>query len=207
MKELPILFSTPMVQAILAGTKTQTRRVVDKEMPPDWQFERMDERGAHFFWNPISRCFIPNRFGKPGDILWVRESWAIIEKKDVVTSGWLKFKADFEGPVDWKWKPSIHMPKDISRIWLKKESIRIERLNDISEEDAKAEGIEQPRADSFWKNYLSKDGATFYNPVDSYQSLWNSINGPDSWNTNPWVWVITFKVLSTTGKPKTLPRE
>jgi hypothetical protein len=103
-----------------------------------------------------------------------------------------------------KWKPSIHMPKDVCRIWLEVTNVRAERLHDITEEDARAEGIREFTKD----DKLCKYGLPDWNWQDmfrtakqSFMQLWCMINGFESWNENPWVWVIEFKVLSTTGKP------
>lgn len=99
------------------------------------------------------------------------------------------------------WRPSIYLPKSAARIWLQIEDIRVEQLQDISEDDAIAEGIEKGP-----NGYLNYQEGGFHNqlPKNSFRTLWESINGPDSWNANPWVWAITFKVLSTTGRPESL---
>jgi hypothetical protein len=159
MKERPILFSTPMVSAILEGRKTQTRRILK---------------------NPeVSMQNCP--YGKPGDLLWVRETWGIEKRKEKR----IVFKARMNDyPIqDDRWRPSIHMPKDAARIWLKLTEVRVERLQDITEKDAIAEGIED-------------ESPYFYNPKYSFISLWESINGEGSFYQNPWVWVLTFEVLS-----------
>jgi len=256
-KEIPILFSTPMVQANLEGRKTMTRRMTGlekiNENPDDWQFEWADF-SLKFPWcftqkltvNEISlaeRNFNQERikcpYGQPGDMLWVRESFQNILREKGKHEN--IFKAD---PLIWggKWKPSIHMPKVAARIWLQVEEIRLERLNEIHYQDAIAEGIERFGDDS-WKDYQSKTGETYYsNPRLSFKSLFLSINGKPkpvrergetgkilsytaiAWDQedyektwrkfygeyrnkplhviiNPWVWVVKFKVLSTTGKP------
>lgn len=107
------------------------------------------------------------------------------------------YKADLDSAEakSMKWRPSIHMPRWASRITLDVVDVRVERLQDISEEDAKAEGCEEITP-GFYRNYLSTDGATFYSAAMSFQSLWESINGPDSWDANPWVWVVTFKKIN-----------
>lgn len=191
-KERPILFSAPMVRAILDGTKTQTRRIVKSEIVLDW----LD--AAKF--NPEFVAHPENDMcahGKIGDLLWVRETWR----------GWVRINPLNESPkygvaryvpaklecnkLDYKatsqeddepYRPSIHMPRWASRINLEITNIRVERLQDISEEDAKAEGV-----------ILSVDG--LFNHREEFYSLWQSINGPESWDSNPWVWVIEFKRL------------
>jgi hypothetical protein len=152
MKERPILFSAPMVRAILDGRKTQTRRVIKEKL--------MRGEGAH-----VNNC----QYGKPGDRLWVRETFCYHD----YLARYL-YKAD--GVTGVKWKPSIFMPRIASRIMLEITGIRVERLQDISEEDAIAEG---------WPK-----------SSDWYRSLWESINGQGSWVLNPWVWVIEFMVLN-----------
>lgn len=208
MTEHPILFSTPMVQAILAGNKTQTRRILKGDA-----LEYLDQGFSIPYIETPEYKFCP--YGKPGDILWVRETWAA---SNLLTSGGSDFshyvfKAD-EDPLHnyFKWKPSIHMPKAAARIWLQIEAITVQRLLDIGDVDARAEGIkydEQAGYDCYLCNTIKHNIANlcedgFYRfPVDSFLSLWESING--QLGGNPWVWAIKFKVLSTTGKPQTLP--
>lgn len=140
---------------------------------------------------------IKNRYGQKGDIFWVRETFC----KSLDVPGEYYYKAsnpevcteDCDGS---PWKPSIHMPKDAARIWLKRTGTRIERLGDISEEDAIAEGIHREwDGTAYWyKNYLDTFPSNFKGvPKRSFQSLWNSINGPESWDANPWVWVLEFE--------------
>lgn len=199
MKEIPILLSTPMVHAIMDGRKTMTRRIV-KGIALDWL--KPDMFTPEFVASP-ENGLCP--YGQPGDLLWVRESFyePLFEK----LNGKYYYKADLEKQSwDFKWKPSIHMPKAAARIWLRVTDVRVERLQDISEDDAIAEGIEHLRAGAFgkvWRNYgpIDADVPYYFNPKHSFQSLWESINGPESWNKNPWVWVVSFEVVSKTGKP------
>jgi hypothetical protein len=215
MKEHPILFSTPMVNAILEGRKTQTRRVIKPQPHSDsYSISKVPyyiELENH--WNKWSITdehgetrLVNCPYGKPGDILWVRETFAPPTKTNCTEykADWLgdELKAFFDK--DHKWKPSIHMPKDAARIWLQIIDIRVERLQDISHESAIAEGIELlPNGN--YQNYLKKikipSWPTAYH---SFQSLWESIHSSESWNKNPWLWVVEFKVLSTTGKPSNL---
>lgn len=175
MKERPILFSGAMVRAILSGVKTQTRRVA-KMLPLD---------GA---------C----PYGKPGDHLWVRETHA-----PMIGGGWV-YAADYTPErlrqKDGKgfWKPSIFMKRAACRITLEIVSVRVERLQDISEADAIAEGVDlfqrahEPRV---YRDYSHKKLHYGLSAVGSYRTLWESINGPESWALNPWVWVVEFKRL------------
>ncbi len=208
MKERPILFSAPMVRAILEGRKTQTRRALRKQFVPDaepaevpatspegWQINGH----SGLWWDDTDACIddaIRCPYGQPGDRLWVREAF-MHEPADYcweasvtipVRPAHTIYRADSDPNGEANgigWKPSIHMPRWASRILLEITAVRVERLQDISEEDALAEGV------------------TFKNPVkpghasrmgrEAFAELWESINGPDSWEENPWVWVIEFK--------------
>jgi hypothetical protein len=197
----PILMSTPMVQAILEGRKTQTRRIIKIDEGEKIEFDNYETR----------KCFIivGKDFVKPlkckyrvGDILWVRETWAKTGDNfhdDWEREGIYYFKA--ENPFNEKelhenyphvkgfpkWRPSIFMPKEASRIFLKLKSIRVEKLNNISGEDAMKEGVE---VESMWPLYIGD----FYR---SYSKLWDEINGNGSWDKNPWVWVYEFERTET----------
>lgn len=201
-KERPILFQTPMVQSIIAYIKTKTRRTKELEIvnvnPDDWVLEHNIVSQEFFFFSKHEEDLmydIKCPYGKVGDILWVRET--------IMNHHWIgefHYKADkdnsFIKEMKGWWIPSIHMPKEACRIWLEITDIKIERLKDISEEDAIAEGVE-PIADGF-KNYMKipKIISTlqcFDKAYYSFLSLWESINGYESSELNPWVWVITFK--------------
>lgn len=216
-KHIPILFSTAMVQAILEGRKTQTRRVVKGVNDHYYQSLVNHATGRHTFvlngnYNPSEKdvLHIKCRYGQAGDVLWVRETWCDPEDNHGNSPGNL-YKADFgPEPVDWIWKPSIHMPKEACRIFLKVISIRVERLQDISEQDAIAEGVKLHHRGKHYLNYEDehyKVTQFIYNldtAVESYKSLWRLINGRDSWNksswdNNPWVWVVEFEL---TEKPE-----
>lgn len=173
MKERPILFSAPMVRALLDGRKTQTRRVV-KPQPTATREEaiRTYGKGGTFI---LEAGFFGVRcpYGQLGDRLWVRETWGACAGSPV-------YRADDNAtcPDGGRWKPSIHMPRWASRITLEVTGVRVERLQDISEEDAIAEGVPEQRGDPW-----------------AFQCLWDSINGARercSWAANPWVWAITF---------------
>ncbi|MET3414794.1 hypothetical protein [Methylobacterium sp. 1030] len=251
-KERPILFSAPMVRAILEGRKTQTRRVVkpskahaDGIIMLDhgrgwWPFNMFgdseSDRGMEY---PI---YCP--YGFTGDRMWVRETWAdansddgpcILYKADhnrrylmhedhflmedprgrngesfdysktgkARFSGWA---GDIEGRGK-GYKPSIHMPRWASRIDLEITAVRVERLKDVSEGDAKAEGVERHPKEDGWLPY----GPTLMEYLDgipyghyefakhSFASLWRAINGAESWDANPWVWVVEFKRVEAEG--------
>ncbi|MBD2492603.1 hypothetical protein [Aulosira sp. FACHB-615] len=177
MKEIPILFSTPMVLAILDKRKTQTRRVI-KPQP---------EMCGDHFREPLKQRW------SAGDRLWVREAWDSVPDYD---GGYYIYKADYskEDQLKVKWKPSIHMPKAACRIWLEVVGVRVERLQDIDEEGAIAEGC-TGRDESIIRG---SRGDTIYcsiKPYYQYKNLWESINGYGSWDLNPYVWVIEFKKL------------
>ena len=194
MKERPILFSAATVRAILSNTKTQTRRVIK---PQHLAFFNQDAAAMLSDWNER-----PLPYGKPGDRLWVRETW-----HDASSSlhSCALYRADGTD-LHWdKWTPSIHMPRWASRITLEITSVRVERLQDISEADAQAEGVEDVTAQvaprdpefRFWRRYRD-GGLNGYtgNAIASYASLWTEINGPGSWDANPWVWAIEFRRLA-----------
>lgn len=199
MKERPILFSAPMVRALRAGTKTQTRRVVkDRHIdaaPPACFFQWLRERCP---------------YGQTGDRLWVRETWqhSNFPLGPYDESCTVFYRADYmddpHGPDGEKspegryrnWEPSIHMFRSASRILLEVTAVRVERLQDISAADAVAEGIARD-GDGYERFHADPDapvGQSFTrNPVLAYRGLWESINGVGAWDKNPWVWVIEFK--------------
>ena len=206
MKERPILFSGMMVRAILEGKKTMTRRIC-KHQPPNGV-----ERIALDMWDDGVK--IHNPYGWKGDRLWVRETWSIISHPAPLygpPDNEILYRADFSydaSPLQWgdKWRPSIFMPRSICRILLEIINIRVERLQDITEEEAIAEGIEPiPFADSKKKDNMftvtTPEGdkynysSNFKTAKEAFKALWQSINGPGSWEQNPWVWVIEFKKL------------
>jgi hypothetical protein len=182
----PILFSTPMVQAILDGRKTQTRRVI-KPQPLD-VVTYADQR----VWYPeVIKCPY-----EVGDVLWVRETF-IKDKESFLHKASHTLVEKFI-----KWKPSIFMPKEACRLFLQVKSVRVELLQEITEEDAIAEGI-KPSEDfaglyflyGSTKNYGRITRTDYVDPIKSFHSLWLSINGPTSWVKNPWVWVIEFEKI------------
>jgi len=204
-KERPMLFSAPMVRALLDGSKTQTRRVM--KVPPKKDFSwdggyAIISKAVSVAINIFNRAkgvplmgdATPCPYGKPGDRLWVRETCQAAQ--DGMTFGvnyladgstkWLCRSMDTEWLTMYDYRgasgatiPSIHMPRWASRLNLEITSVRVERLNDISEADAKAEGCEP--ADCCHAYY------------HGFSKLWESINGAGSWEQNPWVWVIEFK--------------
>lgn len=179
----PILFSTPMVQAIVAGNKTQTRRVIK----------------------------LKNPFHKPGDILWVRETWRLIYF-DHIDGDWsasVQFKDGAMGErlhylkngEDERigWRPSIFMPRAAARLFLRVTDVRVERVQDIREGDAMAEGAPHCLGKSTCGGHDERCEAA--DPGRWYRMLWDSINGKReggcyAWGKNPWVWVYTFERIS-----------
>mgnify|MGYP001451522500 CR=1 FL=1 len=191
MKETPILFSSEMVRAILDGRKTQTRRIINPQ--PKTIIKDPRNRLPEAFWVDGEK-WIKCRYGQPGDRLWVRERFfcndyrypkgPINELKDA-----LYYYADgipcFEGEESLiRWKPSIYMPRWASRITLEIDEIRVERVQDITEDDAMAEGCE--------KLLMETRSA-----LNNFMNLWNFINSKRGygWDTNPWVWVVKFHRL------------
>jgi hypothetical protein len=204
-KERPILFSGPMVRAILDGRKTQTRRVV-KPQPEAWRNDKVGWELAMPNCRPLypdsfARSYCP--YGVPGDRLWVRETlhqeFTSVDK-DTPNGCLAIYSADGtvvtrEGrPACFEWArpsiPSIHMPRWASRLTLEITGLRVERLQDISEADAVAEGG-PPAGTSIDRVSLELGFPDF--PRSWFQQTWEGINGPDSWDANPWVWVVEFR--------------
>lgn len=194
MKERGMIFNGEMVRAILDGRKTQTRRPIkwkqtrfteigEREDGSKWPWSE-DTEHACDFWHPCP-------FGTVGDRIWVRETWARYNIDQ--NSHDIAYRATT--PEDWpeegRWRPSIHMPRWANRILLEITSVRVERLNSISQEDAQAEGLEL----TGWRpTYSDPDsGGEVMTPYDNFAELWSSIYGDESWKANPWVWVISFK--------------
>ena len=238
MKERPILFSGPMVRAILEGRKSQTRRVIKNATGAFWDhagWRPVVDGGRVDRWEDVDGRLAPIGagaprptcpYGKPGDRLWVREAFAwnidtkggqcITFRADetsrsvmaeeggegdpVGLGGAAKIHAFDVWPV--RWRPSIHMPRQESRIALEVKAVRVERLQAISEADAIAEGVEcevyelgVPISGCWW-NYQSRcwSGAFPDEPRGSFRTLWDSINGKaHPWASNPWCWVVEFE--------------
>ncbi|HFT3529532.1 TPA: hypothetical protein ACHV5P_000878 [Klebsiella variicola] len=209
MKERGMIFNAEMVRAILDGRKTQTRRIMAPQPADDierctfpnpeaigWKSSLRHKHGsttAHF-------C----HYGKPGDRIWVRETWA---EAGAGAPDLKLYRANYPEHVpshyenvppddEIRWTPSIHMPRWASRILLEITSVRVERLNAISEEDAMREGIDTDRLAESQDNYdcIADHNMTGRPTAKGYFSdLWQSIYGEESWKANPWVWVIEFK--------------
>ncbi len=222
MKERPILFSAEMVKAILAGRKTQTRRIFKGLTPPDCIGNHscvVEDGVAKFHLNERlamhegewTKC----PYGKPGDRLWVRETWrtdASLDRKSprLFTKWPVEYLADgcrlehgaTYGHTDGKPRPSIFMPRWASRITLEITGVRVERLQEISEEDAKAEGVDRACSDPYEIAAAeSCDDPGYFSPTsysEGFELAWNEINGKHaSWASNPWVWVVEFRVEAT----------
>lgn len=191
MKERSIIFSGPMVRALLEGRKTQTRRIVkhqgivDNPAFPDVKIIQLRSTQAWLNSQPDHPQHISNfsPYGQSGDRLWCKETW-IQDTEEAI-----HYRADIDFPEGAAkmlggWRPSIFMPRRFSRILLEITAVRVERLQDISEEDARAEGVTLPERTCTMYDGIWRDG---------YRTLWESINGAGSWEANPWVWVISFK--------------
>lgn len=214
-KERPILFSAPMVRAILDNRKTQTRRIM-KHQPPDedyqisWLINTTDPDKKHLqgkaHWinmkgkqNKESDIFFDCPYGKIGERLWVRETFAKMHDESGFGSGYMEYKASCKHPESIIWKPSIYMPRWASRILLEITNVWVERLNSISEKDCYAEGIEELDGHFDESEYCSiakKIGACIGDSKPIFVQLWESINGQGSWDLNPWVWVVEFKRIA-----------
>lgn len=240
MKERPILFNDAMVRAILEGRKTQTRRVVK---PQHAEGIEIDERGrfrfmhaptcegfcdyacaaigevlnGHIGWTPWGSH--PGRWGR----LWVREAWCPRSNGAIALERVQRpFYRATDGiygrvpkPSFWKWRPSIHMPRWASRITLEITSVRVERLNDISDADCMAEGLAELTKDGKLKKYdFLRDGEMGLrpwqkmgrSPKEAFTFYWADTFGEDAWCENPWVWVIEFKRIEP-GHAETLPAD
>jgi hypothetical protein len=225
-KMKPILFSAPMVQAILAGRKTMTRRVIKfpKGAYPHW-YHGQNEGGTHdFMFGEISNgcCLdwsdaIKSPY-KAGDVLWVRETWGIGTRSDP-DQGWvdgIELKADeafideieslplyhtgnealfelYSNDESKGWHPSIHMPREAARLFLRVTSVRVERVQDIRHEEVLAEGISECKGRTEEEDC---ECATI-----KYAKLWDSLNAKRGygWDNNPWVWVISFERMEEAG--------
>lgn len=220
MKERGMLFAGDMVRAILHGAKTQTRRPISQQ-PPRWNWSTVQTSpgSVNVSLNDGREYFVKPPHGKPGDVIYVRETY---QRVDTLDGFGVIYRADgavleigchdalpidqltvphvrldddlFDGP----WVPSIHMPKGLSRIRLPITNVRVERIQEISEEDARAEGIERVGGEyscAPWKNYSLKPGDPFAkncsSPIRSFDALWSAIY-PGSWERNDWVWVYEW---------------
>ena len=202
MKERPIIFGAPMVRAILDGRKMQTRRLATgANLDALTRLERelgkptsSDEWGACFDNDGTGGVVgvpLPCRYGEVGDRLWVRETWshdgpgldavrAAHEDAHTGVGYGPYYRATEVAPDTLRWITPIHMPRWASRITLEITEVRVQRLQEISEDDAQSEGCDSP----------------LVNNVDEFAMLWDSINGKRApWTSNPWVWAITFRRL------------
>lgn len=190
MKARPILFSDPMIRALLAGRKTQTRRVV-KPQPPSWI--ESDLPGLRALKEK------PCPYGQPGDLLWCKETWAKSRDGSVLYRADTMFDSMSEGDFAWRWPRSIHMPRWASRLTLELTEVRVERVADISEEDARAEGAPYAHFEDAFEipDCLRSIADSFpaYAHHYGFQILWESIQGPGAWDRNDWVWAIRFRVI------------
>lgn len=216
MKEHPILFSTPMVQAILAGRKTQTRRIIKPAIGWDanWKVSLIQEEHIDSIPRYEMRCgtqyslpWFKCPYGQTGDVLWVRESYKIYlnydnqvyisfegmddfkvyNKKEISFNTLAKLQERKLAPNEWHNCPSIHLYKEFSRIFLQVKNVRVERLHDISEADAIAEGIIRDKTGYICKGVEMHHSVT---PQGAFNQLWVKINGAESYQSNPWLWVI-----------------
>lgn len=199
MSDKPILFSAPMIRALLDGRKTQTRRIIKPRKhasifePGKWTDSYVLNPGNADWRNRELRYEV-------GDVLWVKETWARVSDDG---DHWIDYRAtprfpgeserraaawdnDPDSPDAIRWRPSIFMPREASRLTLIVEAVKVERLQDISEEDARAEGVFVPEA-----QYAQQGPRA---PVLAYAALWDSINGACAWEANPWCVALTFRV-------------
>lgn len=210
MSELPIIFNTEMVRAILEGRKTQTRRPIKHSLICNADTDKLDS----------SYVYVQDEYGdnhhiltyspyQIGDKLYVRETFATgyaiggIDGNQNVISEIYKASTKPSDVGDLNWKPSIHMPKEYARIWLEVTNIRVERVQDITEDDVWKEGLNKEEYYDWLEDASCigvPAGTTYEKPKDLYSYLWNSIY--KNWEENPFVWVIEFKVLTIKGEIK-----
>lgn len=228
-KEIPVLFNTEMVAALQANRKTETRRTRGLELINDcadkWEIiqvginrkkEKLSVLFKHKHCDVTHNILCP--YGLAGNKIWIRET--VANRMSFEDSKHILYK---DGSVMYengeyahekfspeiilnhlkKWTPSIHMHKKYARIWLEIEDIKIERLQDITLDGARAEGIyyEWDGNCHWYSNYLDKNNSVpsmFKNPIESFKSLWGKVNGIREWKRNPYVWVIKFKRIKTT---------
>ena len=213
MRELPMLLNGEMVRATIAGTKTQTRRPVKAPVlqgHPEYLWKIHCEDGIwHFDTTNYPRVAggftLRNPLGVPGDLLYVRETWLKQPDPDPELGGFeIRYRAtdSVDAEMYGGWRPSIHMPKWAARLWVRNTGVRVERIQDITEEDAEAEGIYNANECHEWWC----DGVGFHpdqpchcgdsSPTEVFAKLWDSIYAKRGmgWDANPWVWVTEYEV-------------
>ena len=200
MADRPIIFSAPMVRALLEGRKTQTRRLVKPRGKRPSLFD--GEWSDSYVLDPGNAEWRAKDLpAAVGDRLYVRENWNgaqyAIEDEGPNYTGTQPYAADFRGTPALKWKPSIHMPRTASRLTLTVSDVRVQRLQDLSEEDAVAEGV-QPIGLGDGPNHFTVDcGFGSLNAptaAETFKLLWNLLHGEGAWGANPWVVALTFSV-------------
>lgn len=217
-KFIPILFTTDMMVANLQGIKNQTRRGrgldVINENPNLWELHMVNRHDyISVVFNELDYDMSEKRvievkspYGQPGDVLWFREKWRRNEAMTGPPFHWYALNDVYTDPDNEKWKPGIHMPAYSCRGFGVIEEIRVERLRDISEQDAIDEGIQsyqlpnlEDKLVNVYKDY-SKQNRILRNPKDSYFSLFESISGKELTARNPWLWRVKYKF--TTEEPE-----
>jgi hypothetical protein len=218
MKTHPIIFSGPMVRALLEGRKQMTRRIINPQPKKGCVYSYNEGCATHvaaYLPNPLVKtekgnCAIKRPYGKPGDLLWVRETFcdkAIYAEINKLKKDRVHYAADGK-KTEWRYFPSIHMPRWASRLTLEITDVRVERLQDISVEDAIAEGLKAITKDGTLVKYgiPDKDGLPGTDdvgwewfrwredPCMAFAEIWESINGKGAWAANSWVWVLVFKI-------------
>lgn len=220
MKDKPIIMSAPMLRCLMEGKKTQTRRIMKPwfgkkhptlnlkehgdsninysgrfDDPGSWGYPYAEDGAADIaigdsYW---ANMFCP--YGSVGDLIWVRENFC---KNEMGGDPAVFYAADgykkFPSLRKLKWKPSIHMPRHSSRLTLEITAVRVERLQGISTQDAAAEGLRMCSNGYWWHSEPESQFWAAMNPIQAYEFLWGDIHGYESWQANPWVWVLDFKV-------------
>lgn len=222
MKASPILMHARSIQNLLAGRKTQTRRIITRPLKhPNWtsyQYfgpslnnptcrSQVIECGPDYPDDDTDRVFCP--YGSPGDLLYVRETWqawndgphgaVVVYRASCNPDGTFVFSAadgSIEGRRVLKWRPGIHLERRFSRLTLELTEVSVERVQDISDADCEAEGIERPTTPAPYRDATGELVLPYERTWrGAFESLWNDINGPGAWERNDWTWALTFRVL------------
>lgn len=201
----PILFSAPMIRAILDGRKTVTRRIVNPQPKPDWKYQGINGLGEFLFYPPDlnprheeSDWTFKSPYGIANHELWVREKWCLDYENPLRVAGYFADKTsnvkrlgELKADGSPRWRPSIHMPRWACRLKLEVISIRAERLQEITEDDAASEGAEPIPT---YGVYPSRHAARVMSYREGFRVLWDSLNSERApWDSNPWVFRIEFK--------------
>lgn len=210
MKARPIPMLGPMVNALLEGRKSQTRRIIKPQPEVDGGSDAVDCLDWWLEWKGRDEGMSPKEmarlcpYGRSGDLLWVREAWRTEAEADAVKPSELRVGAPILTLADtgvaipcplWgRYRHARFMPRWASRLTLELIDVRVEQLKDIGDAETEAEGLIESAEYDNWYWSFEEDGAQYCSPVFAYEALWKSLHGEGSWDANPWIWVLTFRV-------------